>query len=219
MTCERQRGQQAGFTLIEVIVVLAILGMLLGTAMPLAGAMIHADRRQEVRKELDGIAAALEVYWFDRGAWPTSLADATFRNGYLQTGIGGTATIDAWGGATYREQRTATQYSVWSVGENGVDNGVLNEEFVVTVDCGPPGYQKTRQRMRVIVEAIANRIESGGSVALAWTGGGGLRATLGLGAEYDNDGFGQPFVWDGTTMTLTSYGPNGAAGGGDDLTT
>ena len=58
MTTCSQPARERGFTLLEVIVVLAVLGLLLGAAVPLASAVIEADRRQETRAELGAIVRA-----------------------------------------------------------------------------------------------------------------------------------------------------------------
>ena len=89
-TCENE----SGFTLIEVIVVLAVLGVLLGTAMPLASAVIEGDRRQEVRGELAAIGVALDTYYFEHASFPASLTANDFLGVHLQAGVGGTSTTD-----------------------------------------------------------------------------------------------------------------------------
>lgn len=215
-TCDRAPGS-SGFTLIEVIVVIAVLGIVLGTAVPLAGAVVQADRRQEARVELAEIADALDAYWFDEAAFPTTLTDSGFLGVYLQPGVQGTATVDAFANQDYRYLvagggQVAT---VYSVGENGVDNGASGEELVVNVYAAIPGTRRTWQRLRVIVEVLANHIEAGGSVGGAWPT---LRAAIGLGAGYDADGWGTTLQWTDTTHTLTSAGPDRTFGTADDIT-
>lgn len=215
MTCRRQDG---GFTLIEVVIVLGVLGLLLGSAMPLATAMMDADKRAEVRAELTAIGAALEAYYFDRAAWPATLTDAGFLNVYLQPGTGDTGVQDSWGGNVnyvYAVNAGANMVTVHSRGENGIDSGVANEEFVVRVYGAAPGLQKTRQRLRVIAEALANFVEAGGSLTGTWSTD---RAAMGLGAEYANDGFGVAFQITAATLTVRSAGPDRVMGNADDLT-
>jgi prepilin-type N-terminal cleavage/methylation domain-containing protein len=212
-TCERQHG----FTLIELIVVLAVLSVLLGAAVPLAGAVVEADRRQEARRELADIAAALESYYVEHASLPTGLSDATFLGLHLQPGVGGTTLVDAFGAGQpylYSVDNVANTATVRSRGENGIDDG-LAEEHLVVVHGSVPGVARTYQRFRLIVEVLANHIESGGAVAGSWPS---LRAAIGLGAAYDRDGFGTVFDWDAATHTLTSAGPDRALGTADDIT-
>jgi prepilin-type N-terminal cleavage/methylation domain-containing protein len=214
-TCER--GSR-GFTLLELIVVLAVLGLLLGTAVPLASAVVQSDRRQEVQRELAELAQALEAAWFERAAFPATLTETGFFGVQLQPGVGNTGVQDPFAaGQQYRYQvdtalGTAT---AWSIGENGVDNGAANEEFVVRVFAAVPGSRRTWQRLRLIVELLANHIESGGTVAGTWPT---VRAAIGLPAEFDRDGFGTEFSWTAATHALRSAGPDRTLGNADDIT-
>lgn len=212
-TCDRQQG----FTLLELIVVLAVLGLLLGTAVPLASAVIETDRRQEVRRELADIAVALESYYVEHATFPASLADTAFVGMHLQPGVGGTTLVDAFGSGQsylYSVDAAANTATVRSRGENGVDDGIAGEEHLVVVHGAVPGIARTYQRFRLIVEVLANHIESGGSVAGSWPA---VRAAIGLGAAYDRDGFGTVLDWNAATHTLTSAGPDRALGTADDI--
>ncbi|MCA8943006.1 MAG: prepilin-type N-terminal cleavage/methylation domain-containing protein [Planctomycetes bacterium] len=214
-TCERAPG---GFTLIEMVIVLAVVGILVGTAMPLAGAIIDAERRDRVRGDLREIAESLEEHYFDHAAFPATLSTPGFFGVYLQRGVADEAILDPWGGgAEYRmtSDPVTNTVSVWSRGENGTDDGVLNEDFVVTVTGAVPGMRKTRMRMDVIVEALAAFLESGGTLTGTWSTD---RAALGLGAEFESDGCGVAFALDAASLVLRSAGPDRVLGSGDDLT-
>ncbi|MBL8752903.1 MAG: hypothetical protein JNK15_06335 [Planctomycetes bacterium] len=202
--------------MIELIVVLAVLGILVGTGVPLAGAVVDADRRQEVQRELTEIGTALDAYWFDRAAFPASLTATDFLGVHLHPGVGNTAVLDAFGtGQGYVYSVSAAGVAtVYSRGENGVDNGVAAEQFVLQVNSAVPGTKKTWQRLRLIVEVLADHIESGGSVSGSWAT---VRAACGLPATFDTDGFGTAFQWTAATHTLTSAGPDRTFGSADDI--
>lgn len=215
-TCERK--SEVGFTLIEVIVVLAVMGLLLGTAMPLAGAVIQANRRQEAQDDLARIAEALDGYFYEHAVFPAALQATDFLGVHLQPGPNDTTVFDPFGAGqtyVYSVNATAGMAAVYSRGENGVDDGASSEELVVRVYGAAPGLRRTRQRFRVIVEVLANYLESGGSVSGNWPQ---VRAAIGLGASYDTDGFGTALRWTAATHTLESAGPDRVFGTGDDLT-
>jgi prepilin-type N-terminal cleavage/methylation domain-containing protein len=213
-TCDRQ----GGFTLLELIVVLAVLGLLLGTAVPLAGAVIEADRRQEALRELADLGRALESYHVEHQAFPATLAAAGFQGVHLQPGVGGTAVIDPFGAGqpyVYAVDTAAGTATVHSRGENGRDDGSGTEDLVIVVHGAVPGMAQTWQRWRLVVEVLANHIEAGGAVDGPWPH---LRAALGLGSVYDRDGFGTVLRWDAATHTLTSAGPDRTFDTADDIT-
>jgi prepilin-type N-terminal cleavage/methylation domain-containing protein len=89
-------NQEGGFTLVEVIVVLGVMGIILGTAVPLAGAVMQAERRQEATGELSEIAAALDAYWFDNASFPATLTASDFLGVHLQPGAQNTVVLDAY---------------------------------------------------------------------------------------------------------------------------
>lgn len=210
-TCSNQRG----FTLLEVIVVLGVLGVLLGTAVPLAGAVIQADRRQEANNELGAIGSALDAYWFDNASFPASLTANDFLGVHLQPDVQNTAVLDAFANQGYIYAVSNGVATIYSVGENGIDDGPGAEELIIQVFSAVPGTKKTWQRLRVAVEVLAQHIESGGSVAGSWTT---VRAAIGLGASFDTDGWGTTLQWDAATHTLTSAGADQSFGGADDIT-
>ncbi len=218
-TCDQRRsGREAGFTLLEMVIALVIVAIMVATAMPLASALVQSDRRSEAVRELADIADALQSHWFERAAFPATHAEATFLGEHLQPGVRNGGIEDPFGqGQQYAYAIDVPNGTamVWSRGENGVDDGFANEEFVVQIHAAVPGLKKTWQRLRLIVELLADHIESGGSVAGTWST---VRAAIGLGAEFDFDGFGSTFDWAESTHTLRSAGPDRTFGTADDIT-
>ena len=217
MTTSDTRIRDRGFTLIEVIVVLAVMALLVGAAVPLTSSLIDRDRETEVTTELGSIAQALEDYYFDHGTFPATLSDVSFLNVYLQGGVNGTTVKDSWGGnVDYLYTRTSNPdvATVYSRGVNGIDDGAASESLKVLVNGSLAGNRKTRDRMRVIVEALGNFIEGGGTLTGNWNTD---RTNMGLGAEYTNDGFGTAFTLSRTTFVLRSAGADRAMNTPDDL--
>lgn len=70
-----ERRGQSGFTLIEMLCVLALVGLLMGLLLPSLGAVRNSSLRQRSRIQLHGLAMALEDYVLHYGHPPEFLAD------------------------------------------------------------------------------------------------------------------------------------------------
>lgn len=68
----KNRNPEAGFTLMELIVVLVILGMLAAVVGPKLIGRISGSRDQIARMEIGNLEGALQIYSFDTGRFPTT---------------------------------------------------------------------------------------------------------------------------------------------------
>ncbi len=97
-----------GFTLIELMVVIVILGILAGLIVPRIMGRPEEARRMKARVQLESIETALKLYKLDNGSYPTteqglqalveapasgSLAQAWREGGYLEKGK---VPLDPW---------------------------------------------------------------------------------------------------------------------------
>jgi len=73
----------AGFTLIEMSVVVAIIGILYFTVAPMYGTTILRARETALKEDLHVLRKVLDQYYKDRQAWPADL-DNLVRDGYLR---------------------------------------------------------------------------------------------------------------------------------------
>jgi len=64
-----------GFTLIELMIVIAIIGILAAIAIPMYRAQTCKAKLTEVTRAISDIASAVGVYYNDRGTLPVSLSD------------------------------------------------------------------------------------------------------------------------------------------------
>lgn len=69
------KRRTAGFTLIELVVVLAIVGLLASLAMPRFAAGVDRSKESVLRQNLSALRHALDQYKADRGALPGSLEE------------------------------------------------------------------------------------------------------------------------------------------------
>ena len=75
--------RDAGFTLLELITVVAIIGILVGIALPNYKAAILQSREAVLKEDLFRFRDVIDQYYADKGKYPVSL-DALVEDGYLR---------------------------------------------------------------------------------------------------------------------------------------
>jgi prepilin-type N-terminal cleavage/methylation domain-containing protein len=71
--------KQKGFTLIELMIVVAIIGILAAVAIPKFASMLEKAREGATKGNIGAIKSAISIYYGDnQGAWPTILTDTYF---------------------------------------------------------------------------------------------------------------------------------------------
>ncbi len=68
---DRKTRREAGFTLLEMLVVLAIMGLLAAIVAPQVLKYLGSSRTQTAKVQIQNITAALELYRLDVGRYPT----------------------------------------------------------------------------------------------------------------------------------------------------
>ena len=72
-----RKSNQKGFTIIELLVVIVIIGILVALALPQLFAAQARGRDTERKNDLKNIKTQLETYYGDNGAYPTALTEAS----------------------------------------------------------------------------------------------------------------------------------------------
>jgi general secretion pathway protein G len=125
------RRSEKGFTLIELIVVLVILGLLAAVVAPNIYNKLAKGKDQIARIQIKEIEGALQLFLFDMGRYPTSAEglDSLVRN---------PGNMDSWKGPylakdvpkdpwdrpyAYRCPGTHGDYDLYSFGADGVEGG------------------------------------------------------------------------------------------------
>jgi len=123
---------RAGFTLIEMLVVLVIIGLIMGLVGPRVLSYLSDARVKAARLQIESFSNSLDLYYLDVGRYPTSqegLAALVKRptsidvwNGpYLK---GGTVPADPWRNAyVYVAPGTHGTYDLMSYGSDGREGG------------------------------------------------------------------------------------------------
>lgn len=80
----QQQRREGGFTLIELVVVMAIIAVLASLAVPIFTAQIKRAREAVLREDLHVMRNAIDAYTMDKGKAPQSLNDLV-QAGYLRS--------------------------------------------------------------------------------------------------------------------------------------
>lgn len=111
----------AGFTLIEVLLVVAILGILAAVVVGNFGQHGDNARIKATRASIAAISTQIDVYQLDTGRYPASLENLRTSSGepnwngpYLR---GGTIPVDAWGTA-FNYRLDGDSYKITSAGKD-----------------------------------------------------------------------------------------------------
>ena len=127
----RRRHAQAGFTLVEILVVITIIGLIMALVGPRVLNYLGDSKAKAAKIQIESFSSALDLYYLDLGKYPASsdglnaLARANNAPGwngpYLR---GGVVPNDPWGHPyIYRAPGERAPYEIISLGSDGQAGG------------------------------------------------------------------------------------------------
>lgn len=127
-----RRSACRGFTLIELMVVLVILGLLAGLVGPRVMKHLEDSKSRAARLQIEDLSAALELYYLDTGEYPSGdqglsalvqapVNSAQWNGPYLRKRH---VPQDPWGrDYHYRTPGTGNPYELYSLGADNQEGG------------------------------------------------------------------------------------------------
>jgi general secretion pathway protein G len=127
----RRRRAQAGFTLVEILVVITIIGLIMALVGPRVLNYLSESKAKAAKIQIESFSSALDLYYLDLGRYPSTnegMAALTQGNNapgwngpYLR---GGVVPNDPWGHSyVYRAPGQRAPYEIVSLGSDGQEGG------------------------------------------------------------------------------------------------
>lgn len=137
----RTRRAERGFTLVEILVVITIIGLIMALVGPRVINYLGEAKVKAAKIQIESFSSALDLYYLDAGRYPSSAeglaalaqrpGGATTWNGpYLK---GGVVPNDPWGHSyVYRAPGEHGAYDIVSYGSDGQEGGTGTAADIVS---------------------------------------------------------------------------------------
>ena len=168
VTCRARRARR-GFTLLESLIVVAVVALLASAAIPMASKALTSAARKATRTELVQLGVAAQDYFRDTGAAPASIEELQ-RARYLDVPDADVSApsadfaTDAWSRA-YRLKRSGDVLSITSSGPDAAADTA--DDVHVLVDFTPIRREVTLAELETIQRALEIHAAAAGSSSSA----------------------------------------------------
>lgn len=128
----RRRKSEGGYTLVELLVVITIIGLIVALVGPRVLGYLGDSKVKTAKIQIQGFSSALDLFYLDAGRYPSSSEGlnalvqrpgnvSTWNGPYLK---GGTVPLDPWGKAyAYRAPGQHGPFDIVSLGSDGQEGG------------------------------------------------------------------------------------------------
>jgi general secretion pathway protein G len=128
----RRRDGEGGFTLVEMLVVITIIGLIMALVGPRVLGYLSESKVKATKIQIESLSSALDLYYLDNGRYPSASEGlpalvqrptnaASWNGPYLKTG---TVPTDPWGRPyIYRSPGNHAPYEIASYGPSGEPSG------------------------------------------------------------------------------------------------
>ena len=128
----RPRSRERGFTLVEILVVITIIGLIMGMVGPRVLNYLTESKAKAAKIQIESFSSALDLYFLDTGRYPTSSeglnalvqrpgSTLSWNGPYLK---GGVVPADPWGKPyVYRSPGQHGTFDIVSYGADGQEGG------------------------------------------------------------------------------------------------
>jgi general secretion pathway protein G len=148
MKRKRSRALERGYSLLELLVVLAIMSLIIALAAPSVIGYFEASKAKAAKVQISNIATALDLYYLANGNYPTdqqglkALVEkpegvTTWDGPYLNRADG---IVDPWGRPyLYKQPGLHGKFDVSSLGADGKEGGTAEDADLGSWGSAPQG--------------------------------------------------------------------------------
>jgi general secretion pathway protein G len=143
-TSQRHAHASAGFTLVEMLVVLTIIGLIMGLIGPRVLGYLSESKVKTAKLQIESFSSALDLFYIDTGRYPTSSEG-------LESLAVRPSGVDVWNGPYVKGARIPTDpwghpyqyrspverippYEIMSLGSDGSEGGTGNAADVASYE-------------------------------------------------------------------------------------
>ncbi|MFT7619620.1 MAG: general secretion pathway protein G [Planctomycetota bacterium] len=160
-----KRPSVQGFTLIEVVIVIAIMTLMIGIAAPSISGLLNSEKDGATRDEVESLAAAVLTFTEDTYGLPATLGDlhsstvSGFGGPYIDDSLGGRDVQgegfrnDSWGRGYRYILNGRTQVEIASAGLDG--NFGTSDDIIREIDVTPILRRLSLKNLNILNQAVA----------------------------------------------------------------